>query len=269
MKRHQACLIGLVAMPGAAPGQPPSSLHMTYGTYAAGLEVAQVEAGLALGPRTYQMSLAYHTTGMAGLLFRGRQLSTVSGTWRGVHPAPKQYYAEGTWRGQQRVARIDYDQGLPIVRQLVPPNEAEREPVPDALRENAIDTLSAVAQLIREVGSSGRCETGARTFDGRRAVEIRASTAGEETLAQTGRSSFAGRALRCDFEGRVLSGFKLDADRDRDGRPMHGSAWLAPAVQGGPPVPVRLTFETRWFGDATMYLTGVASGSEPSARLAR
>jgi hypothetical protein len=259
-------LIGMMALPGVAVGQTPTSLHVSYGTYAAGLEVAKVVAGFGLGPYSYQMNLSYQTTGLVGLLNRGHQLSTVSGTWHGVQPVPAQFFGEGVWRGQHRIAQIDYAHGLPIVRQLVPPNEVERESVPDSLRENAIDTLSALMELIRNVGNSGRCETNVRTFDGRRATEITASTIGEEMLERTGRSSFVGLALRCDFAGRLLAGVKFGDDRDEDSKTMHGSAWLAPPIAGAPRVPVRMTFETRWFGDATMYLTGAGLGAQLTAQ---
>lgn len=265
MKRRCAWFIALMTLPGVACAQTQVALHLSYDTYAAGLSVAQVEAGFGLGPRTYQMNLAYHTTGMVGFLYRGHQLNTVSGSWRGQRPVPIQFFGEGVWRGERRVAQIDYDRGLPVVRQLVPPNENKREPVPDALRENAVDTLSALVELIHAVDATGRCEVAVRTYDGRRTTEIQASTAGEEVLDQTSRSSFSGRALRCDFVGHMLAGFKFGDDHERDSRPMHGSAWLAPATVGGPPVPVRMTFETRWFGDATMYLTGVGPGSELKA----
>jgi hypothetical protein len=43
---------------------------------------------------------------------------------------------------------------------------------------------------------------------------------------------------------------------------MHGSAWLAPVVAGGPSLPVRMAFETRWFGDAIMYLTSIGPASD-------
>jgi hypothetical protein len=99
------------------------------------------------------------------------------------------------------------------------------------------------------------------TYDGRRATEVEAHSVGEETLDSTKRSIFAGRALRCDFAGRMLAGFKFD-DRPSDLKPLHGSAWLAPVVPGAPPLPVRMRFETRWFGDATMYLVH----AEPKAR---
>jgi hypothetical protein len=33
-----------------------------------------------------------------------------------------------------------------------------------------------------------------------------------------------------------------------------GTAWFASLVPGGPKIPVRIAFHTRWFGEATMYL---------------
>jgi hypothetical protein len=266
------CVAGLLGfcVPCVAFAQAPllpapqtlPTLHANYETYAAGLHVAEVDSSFIFGPWDYQMTLGYHTTGMVGLFVHGHQFDTVTGSWRGPHAAPSRFVGQGTWHGQDRLTEIDYRQGKPAIRQLVPPNANEREPVPDSLQANSIDTLSALAELIHAVKDTGRCEATVRTYDGRRAVEIEAHTVGEETLETTSRSSFAGKALRCDFSGRMLAGFKFDDDRARDSKPMHGSAWLAPIVAGGPPLPVRMAFETRWFGDAIMYLTGVGPGSD-------
>jgi hypothetical protein len=243
--------------------QSPLALHASYETYAAGIHVAAVETAFSFGPWDYQMSLGYHTTGMVGFFFRGHQFDRVTGGWQGRQAVPSEFIGQGEWRGVPRLAEIGYHQGKPMIRQLVPPNVDEREPVPDALQANTIDTLSALVQLIHVVAETGRCETEVRTYDGRRAVEIDAHTVGEEVLEASSRSSFAGKALRCDFSGRMLSGFKFGDNRERDSKPMHGSAWLAPVVAGGSPLPVRLAFETRWFGDAIMYLTGIGPGSGP------
>ncbi len=111
-----------------------------------------------------------------------------------------------------------------------------------------------MAQLIRQVNATGRCEGSARTFDGRRLATMRAWTVGYEDVPPTRLSSFAGRALHCEFEGRQIGGFVLDEDRERLERPQRGSAWFAAITPGGPLVPVRISFHTHWFGDATMYL---------------
>ena len=249
-------------LPCAAFAQAPVSLHASYETYAAGMHVADVETGFTFGPWTYQMNLGYHTTGLAGLFVGGHQFDVVNGSWHGSRAEPSRFVGEGSWRGTNRLAEIEYQGGLPNIRKLIPPNQEEREPVPENLQANTIDTLSALAELVRVVQTTGRCETKVRTYDGRRAVEIEAHTAGDEILAPTDRSSFTGRTLRCDFAGRMLAGFLFGDDRERDSKPMHGSAWLAPLVPNTPPLPVRMAFETRWFGMATMYLTGIGPGSD-------
>jgi hypothetical protein len=237
-------------------------LHASYRTYVAGLDLAEVETALRIGPRDYQMSFGFRTTGMAGFFFAGHQIATVNGAWRGDRAVPQRYAGQGSWRSGERIAVIDYDQGQPRVSQLVPPADQDHEPVPEADQTNTIDSLSALMQLIRAVGDTGRCDTAVRTFDGRVAAAIEAHTVGEETLQPTSRSAFAGTALRCDFTARVVAGFRRDGDPARDRHPLHGSAWLAPVVAGGPPLPVRISFETRWFGDATMYLTAAGPGED-------
>lgn len=263
------CGVGLIGLllPCAALAQRPAppTFHASYKTYAAGLPLAEVDSGFSFGPENYRMSLGYHTTGLVAVFVRGHQLANVSGSWRGERAAPDRFVGKGQWHGEDRIADIDYLQGRPTIRQLVPPNADEREPVPESLQANSIDTLSAMAELVHIVKDTGRCETTVHTYDGRRAVEIEARTVGEATLESTPRSSFAGKTLRCDFSGRLLGGFKFGDDRVRDSKPMHGSAWLAPVVAGAPPVPVRMAFETKWFGDATMYLTRIGPASDLKA----
>ncbi|MBS0558495.1 MAG: DUF3108 domain-containing protein [Proteobacteria bacterium] len=241
-----------------------TQLHVDYDTYAAGLDVVRLRAGFGLDATRYRMALAYHTTGLAGLFLRGHQVSTVEGLWDGGLPEPMRFLGDGYWRGEPRRTLIDYQKGLPLIREMQPPNDAERDPVPPELQRNTVDTLSALALLMRRVADSGRCEVSVRTYDGRRVAEIAARTVGEEALPSTGRSAFTGDALRCDFDGRMLAGFLHGTDMARDSRLQHGSAWLARVIPGGPPVPVRMTFETRWFGTATMYMTGAGPGMDVS-----
>ena len=265
MRRLVLALILSLPGPMAASAQPVSQLHAGYDIYARGLDVAELEAGFGLGPRDYQMQMAYHTTGLVGVLYRGHQLSTVQGIWDGNRPEPLRFSGDGVWRGQLRRILIDYDGGQPVVRSLVPPNDAERDPVPPQLQENTVDTLSALTALIHNVQQTGRCEAAVNTFDGRRLAQVSARTAGEEFLEPTSRSIFSGRALRCDFAGRQLAGFLRDADPDELRRPQRGSAWLAQVIPGAPPLPVRISFETRWFGAATMYLAKAGPGLPPLA----
>lgn len=250
-------VLSLLTVPTARAEEPT---RLLYRTYAIGLHIADAEGVLGSGPWTYQIGLSFRTVGVARAIFAGQQTNAVRGTWNAHIPQPEQYRAAGIWRGEDRTTLIDYTGGIPVVRQLLPPLEPERETVPEALRANTTDTLSALAALVRAVARTGSCETILRIFDGRRLAEIVARSAGETNLEPTSRSVFAGPALRCDFVSRVLAGFRPDEGSKTDYRPLRGSAWIGRIAVDGPPIPVRLTIETRWFGDATSYLTEVSRG---------
>ena len=267
MRRFAICLLGfLLAAPAVAPAQDAPDLHATYEVYAAGLHVAEVSAAYRLEVGRYSIQLAFHTTGLVSVFRHGHQASSVAGVWSGGQPQPQEYQADGVWQGEDNATLVDYVAGQPIIQRLISPPEDRREPVPPALEANSIDTLSALALLIRRVQDTGRCETSAHTFDGRRVSDISARTAGEEILEPSDLSMFTGKTLRCDFIGQMVAGFLYRDDTAADRRPLHGSAWLANLVPGAGPVPVRMDFQTRWFGEAHMYLTHLQS--EPATEVA-
>ena len=244
--------VALLLIPLAAQADP---VQVSYATYAAGLNVLNMDATFDVTPTQYRARLDYHTAGTFGLFLRGGQDTTVSGRFDQGRPAPVRFYSAGSMRGQTRVTQIDYTNGQPVVRQLIPPNEEEREDVPMDRRANTVDTISAMADLIRQVNQTGRCDGHVVTFDGRRLSELTARTVGVEILPPYSRSSFTGQALHCAFEGRQLAGFKLDEDKAEQSRMQRGDAWFAAIAPGGQKIPVQISFHTVWFGEATMYIT--------------
>ena len=257
----------LIALAGALVGSPvalaqaPEALHLTYTTYAAGLHVAAVRADLMFGPYQYQVRVAYHTTGLIGFFDSGRESSAVDGIWYAGRPEPREFSSLGVWHGKKHATLIDYRGSDPLVKTLLPPDR-NREPVPPALQDHTLDTLSALALLMRQAAATRQCDASVRTYDGRRVVQLTAHGVGWEKLPRTDRSTYSGPALRCDFASRVLAGFKRGTDA-KDQPPLHGTIWFAAALPGEPPVPVRLRFETAWFGDATTYLTDVKAEVAP------
>jgi len=249
--RHLAAALILLFIPGVARAD---AVRAHYAAYSTGLNVLRLDAEFAINPRDYRVHLVFRTSGTVGALLRAEQDTVVEGAFANDRPLPRRFFSSGQFRGRPRVTQIDYLNGRPDVRQLTPSTEEEREPVAVADQAGTIDSLSAMAQLVRQVNASGRCEGRSRTFDGRRLAELSAHTAGQEALEPTGRSSFAGPTLRCDFEGRQLAGFRLDADRTKAQRPRRGSAWFAATVPGGPMIPVRMQFEADLIGSITMYL---------------
>lgn len=232
------------------------ALLARYEVRAGGLTIMQVEALIELdGPR-YRIVTRLHTTGLAGLFLNGEQVTLAEGAWRGAEPVPLAYRLEGRWRGNERRVVMDYAApGQPRLRAVEPPNEAERETVPEALRRGTTDALSAMAKLARSVALTGRCDGEAAVFDGRRRADYRAWTGGVERLPAEG--AFGGDALRCGFEGQIIAGFRRGDDPEEARQPQFGTAWLARVLPGGPPLPVRIEVPSRWFGTIRVVLAGL------------
>lgn len=241
----------MFVVPGLAVAQ---TVQAHYEAYSTGFNILRMDADFAITPNEYRVHLAYRTAGTLSAVVRSEQNTVVEGAFRDGNPAPRRFYSHGYLRGRPRTTQIDYPGGQPVIRTLIPINDEEREPIAAADQTGTIDSLSAMARLVRQVNATGRCDGRSRTFDGRRLADMTARTVGPETLEATGRSSFAGPALRCDFEGVQTGGFMLDGDRAAARRPHKGSAWFAAVTPGGPLIPVRLAFQTRFIGSVTVYL---------------
>jgi hypothetical protein len=262
MLKHVILATSLLSTPVVAQSAPETAqeapVHATYAAYAHGLNVMNLDTALTMTPEGYRLEVAFRLTGLVGFFVHGDSKTIVEGRFDGGQAEPRELFSAGHLRGVQRITQIDWRNGIPNMTQLIPPVEQERDPVPVAEQAHTIDTLSAMATLLREVADRGRCEGESQTFDGRRLSKISAHTVGDEVLPHTGRSSFQGQALRCDFEGQQLAGFLRDANQADLRKPQSGSAWFAHVMPGAPPIPVRIVFQTRQFGMTTMYLTGAS-----------
>lgn len=255
----------LIPCLAAAEGPGGGPVQLGFAGRVAGLRVFTVDALVEQSEAAYRVELAYRTVGLVGALFSADLHSRAQGQFDQFRPMPQRFLNWGHWQGKPRQTLIDYPGGEPVVVTLVPPNDDEREPVPPAMQVGTVDSLSAIAMLTRQFAATGRCDGSLRVFDGRRLSQIASRTVGEEALEADRGSLFAGQAMRCDFEGRQLAGFWLNDDREKATRPQNGSAWLARLTPGAAPVPVRMRFEVRLLGQATMYLTDVVAA--PTAGL--
>ena len=245
----------LAACTVAAAPAVAQPVQLTYAAYFTGLHVADMRANFSLQPQTYKVQLSFQVTGAASAFMSGGGSSRVDGRFAGDTAQPRELFSSSQMRGKVRTTQIGWQDGRPTVAKMEPPLEPEREPVPVAQQAQTIDSMSAMAMLLRRVWATGRCESDARTFDGRWLSRIQARTVGEESLEQTSRSSFNGVALRCDIEGQQLAGFVRDADEATLHRPHRASVWFARMAPGGRLVPVRISVDTHGFGEATMYVT--------------
>ena len=168
-----------------------------------------------------------------GLLVHVDGTTRVIGGFGAGRPVPRQLFSTGHIRGVLQRHATGVRGGQPHAVQLVPPiAEDNRDPVPVADQADTVDSLSAMAQLMHDIAATGHCDGTLKTFDGRRLADLTAHTVGMETLAPTGRSSFSGPALRCDFIGHQLGGWVHDVDRAELQRPQYGSALVRQRAAG-------------------------------------
>ena len=245
-----ACLVCLALAPSPAAAQ---ALRATYEVHAAGMVVMELEARFDLAPEGYRVETRLRTRGIAAVFASGEQTTRVAGGFAGWAAQPSGYISEGTWRGRPRRIALDWQGGTPRVIELLPPNEEEREPVPEALKTGTVDALSALAALSRQVEREQGCSLTAPVFDGRRRSDFTTDGVRWERMLPW-RGAWAGNALRCDFEGRQVAGFRRDGEGREAAAPQRGTAWFAAPYAGAPPVPVRVDIPTRWFGTATAVL---------------
>ncbi len=249
---------------GVTIGDTTGSWSITYDGFAHGLLVLKMRAHLTLSAAGYDGELSFHTAGMVGWMIHDVDDSHVVGQFAASEPGavpdlarPSRFDDVGNLRGTERITRMTYRGGDPVVEALRPPVEVERKPVPPAVTPKTVDNLSALAMLVRHVAATGRCDGQATLFDGRRLTTLAVRTGGTQALPRTGRSVFAGQALRCDVDGTQLYGFKNTEPEAEQRRPKHGTAWLASVLAHAPPVPVRVVFTNKDLGEVTLYLTSV------------
>lgn len=242
----------LLPTPGVATS---ANARLDYSAYVAGLNIINLQAGLDLTPAHYTLAMHHVTAGAFGVLFSGDVRSKSEGVWQGNAPMPRRFVSAGIWRGEDHRTDIEYSNGNPQIRALVPSEVEARDPVPEAMRRATVDSLSAVAMLIHSVATTGGCDGRVTTFDGRRVVTSTARTIGQEVLPLDSRSSFSGSTLRCDFDGQEIAGFPRDVDPVAARRIQHAAVWFAAVLPNQPPLPVLMQFETRFLGHVTLYLT--------------
>lgn len=245
-------LAALLLLPVAAPAGA-QALRARYEVHAAGMVLMEIEARVETTDAAYRVETALRTRGLASVFASAEQVTRASGAFAGALASPAGFVSEGTFRGRPRRIALEWRNGEPRVLELSPPETAEREPVPEGERLGTMDVLSLFAAIGRQVARSGHCDATAPLFDGRRRSDMTTSGRQQERIPPW-RNAWHGVALRCDYEGRQVAGFRRDQDRAEATRPQRGTAWIAAPYPGAPAVPVRVDIPTRWFGTVTAVL---------------
>ncbi len=267
MRRSRRTGLAAALVLGTALGTAPAGaalpattdLTLSYAAYVDGFRAMLITVELRTDGDRYSVALHDHTVGLVGAMIDNHVASVATGRFDGAAAMPQRYTSAGHSRGADRETVLDYQGGNPVVTRLSPP-EPNRDRVPAAATTGSIDALSAMAEILHALASSGRCEARLHVFDGARLTDVQAWTAGETTLQDSDRSPYSGHATVCDFRTQELAGFLHDGNYVHAHDPQGGSVWLAPVLPGLPKLPIRAQFSTLEHGEIGLFLLGAKAG---------
>ena len=133
------------------------------------------------------------------------------------------------------------------------PEVDDREIVPNDMRRNTIDPLSAALRAAYSAKTREdrlSCEDSIPVFDGRRRYDLVFKDAGTEVIDGP---YYDGVARKCLASIRRIVGFSRDPFLPRSKDLEGGEIWFADLVPGWPPVPVRFKTDVG-LGNAFVHL---------------
>jgi hypothetical protein len=231
------------------------AIDLEYRVHASGLHVLSVDVRLDRSAADYNVSLRARSDGLLALFYTLLVEVEATGRQDGDTLRPSRFQ---TWDHDDDAVRtvdIRYQPSGLLDLNADPPIEM---PAP-ALTLRTIDPVTASLAVLDRLAHTGRCDSDAAVFDGKRRFDMVARDAGAAVLEDSRYSFYAGPAVACRLEIRRIVGFRGGAKGGRV--PEEVLVYYAKPVDGGPRLPVRLHARSR-FGALRMHLVSIRSADE-------
>lgn len=213
--RGAAAALALVAagsgVPAARGAEPirDRQIEADYIVTWLGLPVYSARLQARWNDTAYRMRLQAQPEGIARLGSNTTLAWETTGRIEGAQPRPARLEQANTWRRQTRAITLAYDAGgTPAVSVVPPESPGKRPPVPDALKAQTLDPLSAVFAALAASPRAEGCVFAAKVFDGLRRTDIRLEPAGRQRTPDTFVSGLPREALLCRLHAKRLAGYE-------------------------------------------------------------
>jgi len=218
-------------------------MRLDYTIHAGGLRALSLNLRVATDPPAYRLRTQVRTTGFLADIVPFVLEAVTRGRLAAGGPRPERYVTANRWRDTdvRRVTMRYGDAPMPTVTAEPPPKADDRGVVPDAKRRDTVDPLTGIFDLLLARGAG--CAGTAEIFDGRRRYDISARTAGTRKVDPGDYGVYKGTATLCRLSVETIGGFWNRFD-ERKRYPDAVRIYLAEAVEGAPPVPVRIEMDT-------------------------
>jgi Protein of unknown function (DUF3108) len=204
----------LTAVPlRAEQDEPPLSLR--YGVYWAGFQIATLVLDHRVDASRYHSELLVRTVGLVEQLAHYRSKTRAVGQLDADESlTPITFSSEYVSHDKDRrsVVRFDRQSGDVVDLEVTKRGKPDRSKVPQALRKNVTDPLTAFFQLRDHIAAGARAPFAAAIFDGRRRYDLEAKVSDHDRVWVAGRNR---DVLRVGITLTLLAGSDLD-DIDLD-----------------------------------------------------
>lgn len=244
-----ALALGVLAAGLPARAEESRLVRLSYYGYLGNIQVGQIDLTIEMAPdprpaRDYNIAANLTLSGAYARLVPFRwQAEARGGTGkRGVQPSS--YRSQMDLLGNQEAMALAYSPDGQVEVQSTPPTVESRIAQERGLGHGTLDPLSAAVAIVDTVLRTGRCESTVPVFDGARRYDLSFSSVGQDVIERTFFSTYEGPAMRCSATARLLAGFQPNAISSGF-YPSRTDLWLAQAVSGAPPIPVRVVAQSR------------------------
>jgi hypothetical protein len=217
--------------------------------YMSGIKIGVVGLKSQFVPGGYAAVSNLKTGGIVGAFYDAKIEANSAGYIAPMVLRPSQYNADAMSKKRQ-ITQLRY---TPNAVQLFanPSYNTKRFPVPDELKLNTLDPVSAMTFAISgiSVTPQRQCGDTLHVFDGARRYDIDFRFVANVNL-EADEEGYGGPAVKCEVIYKQIAGFKPSVDQGKKSYPIY--VWGAPfeTTQAGPLkrfiVPVRIETETAY-----------------------
>lgn len=237
-------------------------LRVTYGLFAGGFNVVEVDGVYTLDNNTYSLSMDLETSGMLGKVAPWSGVIESNGLFKGAQSTPLKHSFASTWRDETETTLLNFnDNGILTSMKTIEGDGSIDDKMPDAaiLKNNPVDMLSALFRAM----NNPSCESSQTTLDSKRSFNMVFKSKGTEILEKNNYSNFSGQAEICEIEIVPIAG--KWRDKPRGWMSIQGQAkengqlpriWFGKIRDDMPPIPVRFLIKTN-YGTMIMHLSDV------------
>lgn len=195
------------------------------------LTLAEAEVSYRQSDSRYHLVSNGRTRGVIDVFFPWQGRAETEGLLHDEGRRPLVHEHEGTYNDETRWTRVDWDGDTPRTETRPPSDLSKVTPVPEDTIAGTSDPWTVLLTVLDNLAATGRCETEAKIWDGRRRYDITLTHLGEETLVADRPWSYDGEAIACALEYERIGGFWREKPDWRDDEDEDDSAqrvvWVA------------------------------------------